>query len=540
MRIRSGLGGFIAAAILFGSLLLVAGCSSAPSSPPASPAAPGTPSSNEKPYGSLVIAGIFGAGTLDPASSTVGYQSLGGAIVDSLVYRLGAAEFKPGLAERWEVAPDGKTHTFFIRKGVKFHDGSDLAAADVKFSIDRIMAPDSKSASASLWRDAVTSVEIKDDYTVVLHLKEPQYELLQSIDTEISAVLPKKYIEEKGIDVWNKKPIGSGPWKVVNWELQNRLDLEAVDQHWRNVPKFKNITILNVLEDSTAVAMLKTGELDLAGVSSDSAAGIKSAGLHLITFPAASHYLGYMFYDVDHPETTPLGDKRVKKALALSLNRQEMADKLFGGYARPYVMTPVLMETPFLVASGLKPDPYDPEGAKKLLAEAGVPNGFDMRIIDTTGRGLTTINTAISGYFKRIGVNARLDPMEYAAWTAMRYPKNLPGTFNALWTWPITASTDFARVRMYYHSVKGSVRNTRNPALDANLDKVFTIADPAQRLKAAAEAVVMARDEYSNLPLLDVDLILGVSSKVGQITAATTQSQGTLAAIQFETITHAK
>ncbi|MDO8674338.1 MAG: ABC transporter substrate-binding protein, partial [Dehalococcoidia bacterium] len=268
MFARSRLIGTVLVALTIGALIM-SSCASSPSNP-ASVTAP----SDNKPYGSLVVSAGFGTGAIDPLlSSSDTFMGIGQAIFDTLLNYDANDVLGAGIAERWDVAPDGMSHTYYIRKGVKFHDGSDLTAADVKFSMDRMLAPDSVAQTyAALYRGALASVDVKDDYTVIFRFKAPQFEPLTYMDSGMTAVMPKKYIQEKGVDYFQKHPIGSGPWKLTSFELGNRMDLEAVENHWRATPKFKNVTLLNVKEESTAVAMVKTGELDMAMVGSDAAA----------------------------------------------------------------------------------------------------------------------------------------------------------------------------------------------------------------------------------------------------------------------------
>ncbi|MDO8673615.1 MAG: ABC transporter substrate-binding protein, partial [Dehalococcoidia bacterium] len=225
-------------------------------------AATTTPSTSEvstKPYGTLNIAVNFRGGTLDPAINTPNVlQTLSLGIFDSLVELTPDAKPRPGIAERWEISADGKAHTFFIRKGVKFHDGTDLTGADVKFSLDRILAPEATHQDAASWRPIVAGVDLKDEYTVVMNLKTPLFELLPGFTNFAgnNAIVPKKYIETKGVEYFRANPIGSGPWKVVKYIPGARLELEANEAHWRVVPKFKNLNILSGPEEGTKVAML--------------------------------------------------------------------------------------------------------------------------------------------------------------------------------------------------------------------------------------------------------------------------------------------
>ncbi|MBI2865089.1 MAG: ABC transporter substrate-binding protein [Chloroflexi bacterium] len=522
---RSGSRALFLVALLVGSLLLVS-CtttSTTPSQPgetPKSSPPVGTPTAT-KPYGSLTISGNFGNGVLDPQgdSGTV-FNGVASAFLDTLIDVSSTGKELPALAERWEFAKDGMTLTFYIRRGVKFHDGSDLTGADVKFSLERMFDAKSIYAGAAVWRGAVARVDLIDAYTVALRMKTPQFEFMQGPETGVTAVLPKKYIEEKGIEYWLKNPIGSGPWKVVKYETGERLDLEANENYWGALPQFKNLNVIKVPDESTRVAMLKTGELDLAVVSPDTTAALKAAGLQIFSSKGGNQYTGYVFQDIERPQDTPVGDVRNRKALTLAMNRKEIVDNIFQGYASPTVVYPASPGAYFFDANLMKLDPYDPEQAKKLMAEAGYPNGFSTRIYDTTGVSavLNMVNAAVEGYWRKAGINAQLVPVTYATINALRRPKNDPQIFNSVWFYPATGGNlAFARMVLTYHSVQGSPRNNTNPKLDELLEKVPTIADPAERKRLAIETVLMAKNEYLSLPMVDVDVPQGASKKIGEI-----------------------
>ncbi|MDO8674322.1 MAG: ABC transporter substrate-binding protein, partial [Dehalococcoidia bacterium] len=211
MMHRPRLAGLALAVMMAGSLVL-ASCATTPSTPAPSSAS----TADTKPYGSLTIAGGSGGGRLDPQGDNVSFNNLGGIIFDSLVYYGPDSKKRPGIAERWEISPDGRTHTFYIRKGVKFHNGDDLTGADVKFSLEKMLEPVTLQTDAPAWRAVVASVVLVDDYTVAVNLKSPQWDLIDGAGFEaMVSVMPKKYIERNGEEAWRKTPIGSGPFKVV-------------------------------------------------------------------------------------------------------------------------------------------------------------------------------------------------------------------------------------------------------------------------------------------------------------------------------------
>ncbi|MDO8672651.1 MAG: ABC transporter substrate-binding protein [Dehalococcoidia bacterium] len=537
MRRLSWLSGLALPAIMIGSLL-AASCSSTPSSPTALE----TSAESTKPYGSLVISANFLASVIDPKlSSPNTFQVLGVPIFDSLVELTPEGQYRPGIAEKWEISADGKTHTFYIRKGVKFHDGSDLTAADVKFSMERIMAPDSLHTDGVVWKAVIDRIDLKDDFTVALILKQPQFLLLKGFSDfgGSQAVLPKKYIEEKGDDYFRSHPVGSGPWKFVKWEAGIRLELEAVESHWRAVPKFKNITLLNAPQEAPKVAMLKTGELDLAEVAPDSIAQLKAAGLRTITHDGAAQYYMWPFWDLNNPEKYAFNDVRVRKAMSLSINRKELADKVFSGYGEPSVLFDVRPTAFFWDSNVMKPDPFDPEGAKKLLAEAGYPGGFDTAAWDTGAGGTTvsTLVTAITGYWRKVGINASVAAIEYNAALAAFRARG-PESWNRVWSNLAAGGIfQFEKMTHGYHSTQGTPKNFKNPKLDELIEKVPVTADLSERKRLATEAAVMAINQYSAISVLDLNTLYAFGPKIGQVIPIKGM---TALGASLETLTHAK
>ncbi|MDO8673010.1 MAG: ABC transporter substrate-binding protein [Dehalococcoidia bacterium] len=538
MRFRWG--GLILAVLIVG-LLVLAGCSTT-----SAPGAAVSKAEDTRPTGSLTMAVNFMTGVLVDtggkaleASGT--FQSLGGAIWDSLIELNADGQVQSGIAERWDISKDGLSHTFYIRKGVKFQNGDDLTGADVKFSLDGALK-DAVSTNSTIWKAAVDSIELKDDYTVVMHMKTPQYDLIKGIGSweGQGAVVPKKYIEEKGWDYFAKNPIGSGPWKVVSFQANARLELEAVESHWRAVPKFKNISLVKVNEEATRVAMLKTGELDTASdISPDSIAALKAAGLRIYGHYGSAQWYGVPFWDMENPTKYAFNDVRVRKAMSLAIDRKEVADKIYGGYAQPSALFYAPKTAYFFDANVIKPDPYDPEQAKKLLAEAGFASGFTTKIWDTGGGSvISTANQALSGYWRKLGINAEVSAIDYATLLKKWIPKQIPDMWPTVFAYQSPGGVlNFERMVTAYHSTKGSMKNINNPKLDELIDKVPATLDPTEKKKLALEAAVLAKSETTVIAGVDVDTLFALGSKVGTISPV----KGTTGlARAYETITHAK
>ncbi|MDO8673267.1 MAG: ABC transporter substrate-binding protein [Dehalococcoidia bacterium] len=505
-------------------------------------------SATTKPFGNLNIAAVWQSGSIDPAvnGTTVTFQALGAAVFDTLVDLDANGQVRPALAERWEISTDGKTHTFYIRKGVKFHDGSGLTGADVKFSMERILAPESTNADSTIWRGAIASIEMKDDYTVVLHLKDPLFELLKGISDYggSQAVLPKAYIEKNGVDYFRKNPIGSGPWKITKLNYGSRVEYEAFENNWRAKPKYQNITLIHVKEEATKIAMLKTGELDIAQVAPDSVAGLKAAGLRVLGVDGGSQYTQVFFYDLNNPSKYPTGEVRVRHAMLIATDRQEMANTILGGYGEPtrlwFVPNRAFANDPSVIPV----EPFNPDGAKKLLADAGYSNGFDNTMYDTatggSGQGslASTINTAIVGYWQKIGIKTKMIPMEFTAFSALYRPVMKPEVMGTSFgTISGGGQLGFEKLVTVYHGTKGTLKNMTIPRVDELIDKIPITTDPAQKKQMQLEAATLIRNNYTCLPILDIRSLLAIGSKVGDITI----SRGLLFfENNYDLITHSK
>ena len=210
-----------------------------------------TPTAAQEPKGTLIFAvESLAAQTLDPIlEGRPGNAVYQAAMYDSLVgFDLGKGGVGPGVAERWAMAEDGLSWTFYLRPGQTFHNGDPLTAHDVKFSLERQMSPKSLAAAAASMRRSIKSIDVVDDLTVRVNTNQPQLGLPAALSRAVApegAIMPKKYFETVGEEEFRKKPVGSGPWKFVRSVPGDRIEFEAVSQaHWRGRPHFKDLHIL--------------------------------------------------------------------------------------------------------------------------------------------------------------------------------------------------------------------------------------------------------------------------------------------------------
>jgi len=332
-------------------------------------------------------------------------------------------EVLAGLATGWTMSDDATVWTLQIREGVQFHEGwGELTAEDVKYSIERLLDEESVAGPSRVLRAIVEKVEAPEPYKVVITLNAPNPELLRGYltNTNQTLIVSKAYVESVGDEEANTHPIGTGPYTLAAEHQQagpiELKTIEGVENHWRVTPKFQTVTFLGVPEEATRVAMLQTGEADLAPVSYDSIQTIKDAGLNIISIHdnwAPVIRLGGMVTTDParyNPEN-PWADERVRQALNYAIDKQTIADTIFQGEARPAGSgDPV---PPYLQ---IEPYPYDPDKARELLVEAGYPDGFDITLktfTTTPGAELPTLAEAVALYWNEIGVNVTIVPTDW-------------------------------------------------------------------------------------------------------------------------------
>src|SRR5881409_1630276 len=340
------------------------------------------------------------------------------AIHDALVKPMPAGPNTPSLAESWAASKDGLTYEFVLRRGVKFHNGEPVTAADVKFSFERY-----RGAGAKALKDRVRDVEVVDAGRVRFHLKEPWPDFMTFYGTSATGaawVVPKAYVEKVGEENFRKAPVGAGPYRFVSFNPGVELVMEAFDGYWRKTPAVKRLIFRSMPDETSRAAALKAGDVDIVYLLSGPVAEEiqRTPGLRL----AAATPPGVVFLDL--PEQwdpkSPWHDRRVRLAASHALDRNALNQAETLGLSRP---TGGLIPRVLEFARAYEPPAYDPAQAKKLLAEAGYPNGFDAGDL-TPFPPFFSLAEAIGNYLQEVGIRTRVRTMERAAFlTAWREHK---------------------------------------------------------------------------------------------------------------------
>jgi len=360
----------------------------------------------------------------DPATGNAG--ALGwfplSVLHDALVKPMPEGTYTPCLAESYNNSPDFRVFEFKLRKGVKFHNGDPMTAEDVVFSFKRY-----KGRQAKFFQEITEKVEAVDSHLVRFHFKRPFPDFLDYFligGTTVGWIAPKKYIEKVGDAGYKQHPIGAGPYKFVEFVPGVKLVVEAFEDYWRKVPNIKRMEFKLIPDGNTRLAMVKRGEVDLSTLITDvlTEEVKKDPKLRLLTPLSPSKFPFTLSAQWD--PKSPWSDVRVRKAASLAIDRQTLADihspgcKPTGSLGLEGGSDPWVVQFP--------PDPYDPQRAKKLLAEAGYPNGFaGGKFYPDTNYWASSEQVAT--YWKAVGINVEMVRLERPAWFAMRESGKLKG-----------------------------------------------------------------------------------------------------------------
>jgi peptide/nickel transport system substrate-binding protein len=341
-------------------------------------------------------------------------------IHDALIKAMPNETYAPSLAESWTVSPDSRVFEFNLRKGVKFHNGDSMTAEDVIFSFSRY-----KATAAKTFHDRLEKMEAPNPHVVRLTFKKPFPDFLEYLVPGASTlgwIVPKKYVEKVGETEFKKRPVGCGPYKFVHFEAGRVLIGEAFEEYWRKVPSIKRMEFYIVPEPGTRLTMVKRGEADIATLMQDVfyESAKKDPALRLLSPLSPTIWL--MNFTTQWDSKSPWADVRVRKAASLAIDRQTLADVHMPGCTGAGSIG--IEGDPFMVK--FPPDPYDPAQAKKLLAEAGYPNGFMGGKFYPYG-GYWPYGEQVATYWKAVGITVETVLLDRPAFLAQRRAGTMKG-----------------------------------------------------------------------------------------------------------------
>jgi peptide/nickel transport system substrate-binding protein len=313
----------------------------------------------------------------------------------------------PWLAERWHTA-DNRNYTFFLKKGVHFHNGRELKAADVKFVFDRAANPETKHHQMARYQN-IANIIVKDDYTVTLTLKDVDASFLLTMARQGSVIYPREAAE-----TLKSEPVGTGPFRLQEWVRGDRIVLvKNPDYHVKGLPKLERVTYRFIPDPNAALAALKAGDIDAAmfGIGPEAIPDLqKDARFQVIIGETTNDVILAM-----NNSKKPYSDVRVRRAITHAIDKPEIVKAAMFGFGR-VLGSNVDPLNPYFVDMS-KAMPYDPAKAKKLLAEAGYPNGFDA-VLRVAPQYYYTVRTGevIVSQLAKVGVKVKIEQIEWGQW----------------------------------------------------------------------------------------------------------------------------
>jgi peptide/nickel transport system substrate-binding protein len=438
-------------------------------------------------------------------------------IFDKLVTKDAQSRLRPGLAESWR-AVDETTWEFKLRRGVRFHDGSEFTAADVVFTLDRIPNVPNSPSPFTTYSKQVTEKIMVDPYTVRLKTATP-YPLMPTDMSTISIVSSQAAKGAATADFNSgKAAIGTGPFRFVRYAAGDRIELARNDHYWGPKPAWERVSFRLITSDPTRVAALLAGSVRaIENVpTADLAKIAKSPDLSL--YRIVSNRVMYLHLDSNRDrspfvtdkagkplEKNPLKDVRVRRALSKAINRQALVERVMEGAAVP---TGQLMpEGLFGYTPALKTEPYDPEGARKLLAEAGYPDGFGLTLHAPNNRYVNDeqIAQAIAQMLSRVGIATRVDAMPASVFFSRGSKLEFSFLLVGWGSETGEASSPLKALLATFNRDKGMGTANRgrysNPKMDAVLDQALATVDDAKRERLLQQATEIAMADLGIITL---------------------------------------
>jgi len=449
-----------------------------------------------QPAGTLVVGLVAEPVNLDPPQVTdLNSNRVGRRVVETLVtFPEESTQVVPGLAESWTISKDGLQYTFKLRRGITFHDGTPLNAEAVKFSIERQINPNhpayklGKYPFANFFFGNVKAVEVLSEERVAFLLNEPRASFLSILTAGAASIVSPTAVMKWGPD-YPTHPVGTGPFRFASWDRGQRVVLEKNPTYWKYPVKVERVIYRPIVEDQARLTELLTGTLDvIVGVPADFVSQLEQNAKITLLKQVGAHvwYLGM------NNQKKPFDDKRVRQALNYAVNKDAIVKDVLKGTGAAS-RGPVLPGT-WGADPALKAYPYDPERAKKLLAEAGYPNGFSTTLwVPESGSGMqapVAMSTVMQSNLKAVGVNVSLQIMEWGAYLAKLRTKEQE-LFALSWM-AGTEDPDMVMYPLLHSSQWTPVGPNRalykNARFDALLQQARLTTDQAKRAQLYKEA----------------------------------------------------
>lgn len=427
-------------------------------------------------------------GTNDQPSSRVSKQ-----IYDTLIFQTEELDLIPGLAESWEEVDD-RTFEFKLRKGVKFHNGEELKASDVKFTLERAK----RSSHIGHIVGPISEVEVVDDYTFKLSTAEPFAPILTHLAHPAAAILNEKavveYLEDEDAEFdteYGLHPVGTGPFKFKAWSAGDSITIERNDDYWGDKAKMKEVIFKSITDNSVRTIQLEAGDIDIAYDIQPNDVDRVENDANLVLQRDSNLSTTYIGFNVDKK---PLDDVRVRQAINHAINMQAVVDSVYHGVGS--AAKGPLGPNVFGSYQGLEGYAYDVEKAKELLADAGLVDGFKISLWTNENQQRIDIATIVENQLEAIGIEVEVEVVEWD-----KYLKDTADgkhdMFILGWT-TVTADADYGLYALFHSSQVGEAGNRsyyRSAEVDKLLDQGRTTVDADERADFYKQAQEIIRDD---------------------------------------------
>lgn len=474
--------------------------------------------------GSIIVTYKDDVSTLDPA---IGYDWQNWSMIKSLFdglmdYKPGTTELVPDLAENYTISDDGLVYTFKLKSGVQFHNGRGLVAADVKYTLDRVVNPETQSPGAGFFAaidgfdaasageaDGLSGVNVIDDQTIEITLSRPDATFLHVMALNFAHVVPKEVVEEHGQD-FGKHPVGTGAYKMTDWTLGQHVVFSRFDDyHIEGLPKLDQITFEVGQEPIVALLRLERGEIDIAGDGVPPAKFLEVTGNPDYDGSIVEGSQLHTGYITMNTQMAPFDNLKVRQAVNMAINKDRIV-RIINGRAVPANQPlPPLMPGYDESYEGFK---FDPDKAKALLAEAGFADGFTTELYVANTDPQPRIAQAIQQDLSNIGITAEIKSLAQANVIAAGGEKDQAPM---IWSGGMAWIADFPDPSNFYGPILGCGGAVPggwnwawycNPELDKRAIAADAMADPSQaeaRIEEWKKIFTEIQDEAPWVPIFN-------------------------------------
>jgi ABC-type transport system substrate-binding protein len=430
----------------------------------------------------------------------------------------------PNLVESFKFSTDRKTLTLKLRAGIKFHDGTDLNAAAVKFNLDRLVNPAIASSFAFLLRGRVASVDVVDNLTVRLNMPTPFAPVLAHLTHSSVSMQSPAAIQKFGA-TYRDNPVGTGPFSFESWQKGQAVQLERNDAYWGKKANVDKLRFLAVPEATTRMALVETGQAQVAVRVPPQDVRRLDANVNIDVIRTPSVRTIFMYFN---QTKAPFNNVLVRRAMNHAINKADIVNFVLGGFGRA---SDAPISPGIFGYTNMGSYDYNPELAKNLLRQAGYPNGFSFTLSSPNGRYLQDIRVteAVQSQLRNVGINATINTLEWGAYlAASNQPKDKNEFQVAMLGWgTVTGDADYGLYGLFHSSQQAPNGFNRgfysNSQLDKILDQARISTDPKARTTLYQSAMKLIKNDAPWIQLHSEQQVTAIRKEVSGVVVHPTE-----------------